>query len=299
MDEMRNGTLNCEQTETSAHQRSSATSDGRTLGLNFRAALSRALNELAEPTPTMRPTPALQMPFYYGPPGQGPHFSIDMIKLMTSIIFNMECPQTILEAFAQRHWGAHASTILGVHITWNVWKQVLLPIWIINEDHCKANIHWNSREQALHRHLLVVQHLQHYLQELDGRIEQDRCATLLRAYKNNPVYNPNAHRFTLLWPNYLSGDAILGPAPQKLSPTTNETGLNAPIQFSNTDQSSKPPPLLARDDSSDDDSLFGDSDSSVHSAISIKPPPQPYPYMVDPSTTKMKSTISSIQASHP
>jgi hypothetical protein len=127
-----------------------------------------------------------------------------------------------------------------------------------------------------------VQHVQRYFQELDGSIEQEKCDALLHAYKNNPDYNPNAHRFTLPWPNYLSGDAILGPATQKLSPTTNETSLNATIEFSNMDQSSEPPPLLARDDSSDDDSLFGDSDSSVHSAISVKPPPQPYPYMVDP-----------------
>jgi hypothetical protein len=174
MDEMRNGTLDYEQTETNAHQRSTATSEGRTLGLNFRAdaqtdtinqtktaqhpntmkqqkriackstgyhgeanrdpqgleserkkpprapmpdtcptaAPSRVHNESAEPTPAMRPAPAPQMPFYYGPPGQGPSFSIDMIKLMTSIVFNLEHPQTILEAFAQRHWGAHVSIIL-------------------------------------------------------------------------------------------------------------------------------------------------------------------------------------------
>jgi hypothetical protein len=87
-------------------------------------------------------------------------------------------------------------------------------MWIIDEDLCKAIIHWNSREQALHRHLLVVQHVQRYLQELDGKIEQDRCEALLRAYKNNPDYNPNAHRFTLPWPNYLSGDAILLPSYQ-------------------------------------------------------------------------------------
>jgi hypothetical protein len=171
-------------------------------------------------------------------------------------------------------------------------------MWIIDEDHCKANIHWNSREQALHRQVLVVQHVQRYLQELDGRIEQTRCDVLLCAYKNNPDYNPNAHRFTLPWPNYLSGDEILGPATQKLSPTTSKTSLNATIKFSNADQSSKPPPLLARDDSSDDDSLFGDSESSVQSAISVKTPPQPYPYMVDPSTMKMRGTIFSIRASH-
>jgi hypothetical protein len=82
-----------------------------------------------------------------------------MIKLMMSIIFNLECPQMILEAFGQHHWGAHASTILGMHITWNVWEQVLLPMWIINEDHCKANIHWNSGEQALNRKVLVVQYV--------------------------------------------------------------------------------------------------------------------------------------------
>jgi hypothetical protein len=116
-------------------------------------------------------------------------------------------------------------------------------------------------------------------------MEQDRCDGLLRAYKDNPDYNPNAHCFALPWLNYLSGDDILGPVTKKLSPTVSKTSSDTTIKFSNEDQSVKPPPLLARDNSSDDDSLFGHSKSSVQSVRSIQTLPQlqeGYANMLDP-----------------
>ena len=93
-----------------------------------------------------RPTPAPQVSFHYGLPQDGPNLLIDMIKFMASIIFRLEHPKTMLDACQQCHWGAHASTILGMHITWTLWKHVLVPMWIIDYDQCKYNTHWDSEE---------------------------------------------------------------------------------------------------------------------------------------------------------
>jgi hypothetical protein len=74
-------------------------------------------------TTTMPPTPAPQMPFFYGPPEYGPIYSPEMLKLMTSVIFNLRHPATMIDAITERHWGAHASTILGRSITWTLWNE--------------------------------------------------------------------------------------------------------------------------------------------------------------------------------
>ena len=87
--------------------------------------------------PTPGPTHAPQIPFHYGLPQDAPKVLVDMVKFMTSIIFRKECLETLYTACQECHWGAHVFTILGMHITWTMWKHVLVLMWILDWDLCE------------------------------------------------------------------------------------------------------------------------------------------------------------------
>lgn len=137
--------------------------------------------------PTQGPTPAPQITFHYGLSRNAPDILLDMVKFMTSIIFRTqnECLPTLYVACQELHcWGAHVSTIqLGMHITWTLWKHVLVPMWDLNWDLCSQNSHGDSDDQVLQCQCLVVRHVQRYLLNLNGKKEQQHCTKLMNDYK--------------------------------------------------------------------------------------------------------------------
>jgi hypothetical protein len=121
-------------------------------------------------------------------------------------LFCQDHPSTFAEALHEQSFLRRVMADLGYHPTWDFYRLVLVPLWILDADSTKDQ-QKSRHELAIDRVNLLNGRLQLYNIN-GGREEQDKCQRLLD--KHNEVTTIGDPDELPPWPHYLLGSSYIG-----------------------------------------------------------------------------------------